>query len=83
MGQELLLPCTLVVEESIRSLLVFFCDRLRFLMPLEPCLILLVKPPALTLQRFRSHVLLVSVLAVIKDIEQSIRVYFTVQARVV
>jgi hypothetical protein len=45
------IPCALVVEEPICTLLVLLRDLFRLLMPLEPGLILLVEPPALIFQR--------------------------------
>lgn len=41
------LPCALIVKESIRSLFVLVRNHFWLLMALEPCLILLVKSPAL------------------------------------
>ena len=66
------LPCRLVVEESIRPLLVVFCYRLWLFVSLEPCLILLVESPALRLECFRCQVLLVCTLAIVEGIEESV-----------
>ena len=49
------LPCALIIEEPVRSLLVLFGDGLRLLMPLKPGLVLFVKTPALTFQGFSGH----------------------------
>ena len=43
------IPCTLVVKEAVGALLKLLRDCLGLLMALKPCLILLVKSPALIL----------------------------------
>lgn len=45
------LPCALVVKEAVCSLLKLLCDCLWFFVSLKPSLILLVKSPALILER--------------------------------
>jgi hypothetical protein len=44
------LPGAFIIEEAISPLLKFLCDCLGLFVPLEPCLILLVKAPALVLE---------------------------------
>jgi len=52
-------------------------------MTLEPSLVLLMEPPALTLELFSGKVLLVGALAVVEYVEERIYVYALVQTRVV
>ena len=66
------LPCALIVEEAICSLLKFLRYVLWLLVPLEPRLVLLVKPPALTLERLGREILLVCPLAVVECVEQAV-----------
>lgn len=62
-------PGRLIVEETVGALFELLRDVLRFLMPLEPSLVLLVESPRLILQRLGSQVLLVCTLLVIKRVE--------------
>lgn len=78
-----LLPSGLVVEEPIRALLKFLGDVLRFFVTLEPCLVLLVEPPALAFQRLSCKVLLVCALAIVERVEKRILVYTAVQSVIV
>lgn len=77
------IPCAFVVEKSIRSLLVLFSYRFWFFVSLKPRLVLFMESPALVLQRFCSHVLLICVLAVIEDVEESICVDLAIEGRVI
>jgi len=52
-------------------------------MTLEPSLVLLVEPPALTLELFGSKVLLVGALAVVEYVEERVYIYALIQTRVV
>lgn len=63
------LPSTLIVEESICALLILFGNLLRLFVSLEPCLILLVKPPTLVLERPSGKPLLIGVLSIVEDVE--------------
>lgn len=78
-----ILPCALVVKEAIGALLEFLCDILGFFVPLEPGLVLLVKPPTLVFQRLSGQVLLRRSLLVVKNVKQSVGVYPRVQPRVI
>jgi hypothetical protein len=72
-GKEIeCLPRALIVEEPICPLLVVFSNRLWLLMPLKPCLILLVESPALRLQRLGRGMLLKGALLVIEGIEERV-----------
>ncbi len=51
-------------------------------MPLKPCLVLFVEPPALFLQRPRRQELLVGSLLVVEDKKQGVRVDPRVQAEI-
>ena len=77
------LPCAFIVKEPVRPLLVVFCDCFWFFVALEPCLILLVKSPALRLECLRCQVLLVRALAVIEDEEKGVDIYPCVQSRII
>lgn len=76
-------PSALIVKETISALLKLLGDGLRLLVPLEPCLILLVEAPTLTLQRLCRKVLLICPLLVVEGIEQAVSIDPAVQPRVV
>lgn len=65
-------PSGFIIEESVSALFKLLRDILGLFMSLEPGLILLVKPPALILQRLCCQILLISTLFVIKDIEECV-----------
>jgi len=76
-------PCSLIVEEAIRPLLIFIRDILGLFVALKPCLVLFMESPALLLQRFGRQVLLVRVLPIVEDVEQRIGVYLRIHSRVI
>ncbi len=63
------LPSAFVVEEAIGALLELLGDILGLLVPLEPGLVLLMKPPTLTLKRLGGEILLVRALLVVKGVK--------------
>ena len=77
------LPGAFVIKETICALLEFLCDGLRLLVPLEPCLVLLVEAPALALECLSRQVLLICALLVVEGVEQAVSVNSTVQSGVV
>lgn len=77
------IPGALVVEETIRSLFILFCDGLWLFVSLEPRLILLVETPTLRLECLGCQVLLISTLSVVEDEKQRVWVEAGVQCRVV
>ena len=66
------IPCTFIVKKSVRPLLILVCNHLRFLVPLKPGLVLLVKSPALAFERFSCEILLVGALSIVEDVEKSV-----------
>ena len=40
----------MIIEIDVRAMLIFLCRHFRLLVPLEPCAILLVVPPAASLK---------------------------------
>jgi hypothetical protein len=68
------LPSAFVIKETICALLELLCDGFGLLVPLEPCLVLLVETPALALERLRRQVLLVGSLLVVEGVEQAVGV---------
>ena len=82
-GVQLNLPRALVIEEAIRALLILLSDVLRFLVSLEPGLILLMKSPTLALEGLRRQVLLVSALSIVERVEQAVGIYSAIQSRIV
>lgn len=62
-------PCTLIIKEAICPLFIFLGNILRLLMSLKPCLVLLVKPPALLFKCLGSMILLWCALPIIEDVE--------------
>lgn len=77
------IPGTLIIEESIRALLVLFSYRFWLFVSLKPGLVLLVKTPALILERFCRKILLVSALSIIENVKQGIRIYSSIKIGVV
>lgn len=77
------LPSALIIKETICALLELLRDRLGLLVPLEPCLVLLVEAPTLALQRFGRQILLVGTLLVVERVEQAVGVYPAVESRVI
>jgi hypothetical protein len=83
-GFELLdLPCALIIEEPVSSLLKLLSDSFRLLVALEPSLILFMEAPTLIFERFRSEVLLICALLVVEDVKKCVRVYASVYSRIV
>ena len=76
------IPCALVVKETICSLFEFFRNRFRFLVSLEPRLVLLVKPPTLVLQGLGREVLLICSLLVVEDVKEGVRIDPLVEPRI-
>lgn len=64
-------------------MLELLCDGLGLLVPLEPCLVLLVETPALALECLSRQVLLICALLVVEGVEQAVSVNSTVQSGVV
>lgn len=79
------LPGAFVIEKAIRALFVLLGNCFRFLMALEPCLILFVEPPALVLQSTCRQPLLIRILPIVKDVEQSVGFHslILIQCRIV
>ncbi len=78
-----IIPGTLIIKETIRPLLELLCDSLRLFMPLKPCLVLLMKTPALAFEGLRRHVLLIGVLSIIEDVKQGVLVHFGIKGRII
>lgn len=66
------LPGALVIEETVRTLLIFFRYRLGLLVTLKPSLVLLVEAPALVFQRPSCQVLLVASLLIVEDVKERV-----------
>jgi hypothetical protein len=77
------LPSAFVIKETICALLELLCNGLGLLVPLEPCLVLLVEAPALAFERLGRQVLLVCALLVVEGVEQAVSVNSTVQSGIV
>ena len=77
------LPSALIIKEPVSALLELLGDGLGLLVPLEPCLVLLVEAPTLALQRLCREVLLVCPLLVVEGVEQAVGINPAVQSRIV
>lgn len=74
-------PRAFIVEEPISALFKFLVDHFGLLVPLEPCLVLLVKPPTKLLQPLGCEVLLIRSLTIVEDIKKGVRVHLHKQVR--
>jgi len=77
------LPSALIIKEPVSALLELLGDGLGLLVPLEPCLVLLVEAPTLALQRLCREVLLVCPLLVVEGVEQAVGINPAVQSRTI
>ena len=77
------LPRALIVKESIRPHLVILGNLLGLFVTLEPCLILLMESPTLTLESLCSQILLICSLAIVEGIEKCICLNSLIQPRVI
>jgi hypothetical protein len=83
LGYDVNIPSALIIKEPVSALLELLGDVLGLLVPLEPCLILLVETPTLALQRLCREVLLVCPLLVVEGVEQAVGIDPAVQSRIV
>ena len=74
LGVNVDLPSALIIKETICALLELLRDGFGLLVPLEPCLVLLVEAPALALESLGRQVLLVGSLLVVEGVEQAVSV---------
>lgn len=77
------LPCALIIEEPVGSLLKLLSDSFRLLVALKPSLILLVEAPTLIFEGFRSKVLLICTLPVVEHVKKCVRVHASVYSRII
>lgn len=77
------LPCALIIEESVSSLLKLLSDSFRFLVALKPSLILFMEAPTLIFEGFRSEILLICALLVVEDVKKCVGVHASVYSGIV
>ena len=73
---DALTPTTLKIKVHIRTLLLFFCQRLGTVVSLEPCGELLVEAVRVPLQFLRRQIMLIRSLLVVEDEEEGVGLEF-------